>query len=88
MCIHGNDFKLPKKNHFVTNDRLLISTGFCLQFLFNGADSNTIAFINRYYGFHIREVPVSISSSVWLHACSVDFKSLHSEATNMKEMLL
>jgi hypothetical protein len=35
---------------------------FSSQFLFNGADSHTIAFINRYYGFHIKEVPVSSSS--------------------------
>jgi hypothetical protein len=27
-------------------------------FLFNGADAYSIAFINRYYGFHVKQIPV------------------------------
>jgi hypothetical protein len=32
-----------------------------LQFLFNGGDEKTVAFINRYYGFDIKPVPVRLS---------------------------
>lgn len=31
-----------------------------LQFLFNGGDEKTVAFINRYYGFDIKTVPVCL----------------------------